>query len=239
MKLIGIMGNSGSGKTTFTEYLETKESVGVIHIDSLTCNIKKKYFKLFLQPKEKNSTENDNPRVKREVKAAFYKNKYAFNLLMNVRNKLMEKELEKQIQDLKKAGKKVIVIDDWALPTQKKLMPKFSHIYIMKRKFNDRRRGLEIRDSLTREDAKVHDLPYALKYIKKPNQSNVSYITNYGTIEELYASAEDLYQSLGELSFDERYSVRGKINFRDVAIKLGKVREIGDNVKSESKEKNI
>ena len=31
MKLVGVMGNGGSGKTTFTNYLENKENVGVIH----------------------------------------------------------------------------------------------------------------------------------------------------------------------------------------------------------------
>ena len=58
MKLIGVMGNSGSGKTTFTEYLETKPSVGVVHVDLITADIKKKYFKPFLQPREKNTTES-------------------------------------------------------------------------------------------------------------------------------------------------------------------------------------
>lgn len=227
MKLIGVMGNSGSGKTTFTEYLETKQSVGVIHVDSITSDIKKKYFRLFLQPKEKNSTEStkNNPKIKMGAKAIFYKNKFAFNLLMKLRNKLIGKELEKQIQEFKSEGKKVVVIDDWALPTQKDLMPRITHIYAMKRRFTDRRRGLTQRDAISTEEAKLYDLPYVLKFIKVPKQSNVSSINNYGSIEDLYASAEEVYQSFGELSFDERYSLRGKINFRDVAIKLGKIRE--------------
>lgn len=238
MKLIGVMGNSGTGKTTFTEYLETKPSVGVIHIDTLTSDVKKKYFRLFLQPKEKNSTEStkNNPKVKMGAKAIFYKNKFAFKFLMTIRNKLIGKELERQIDELKKDGKKVIVIDDWALPTHKKLMPKFSHIYAMKRRFTDRRKGLTQRDAISIEEAKLYDLPYALRFIKVPKQPNVTSISNYGSIEELYASAEEVYQSLGELSFDERYSLRGKINFRDVAIKLGKVKELGEQARQEQKQ---
>ena len=51
MKLIGIMGKPGSGKTTFSDYLGRKDTVGVIHVDDLVADIKKKYFKFFLQPK--------------------------------------------------------------------------------------------------------------------------------------------------------------------------------------------
>ena len=45
MKLIGIMGNAGSGKTTFTEHLDKRKNVGVIHVDNLVGNIKRKYWK--------------------------------------------------------------------------------------------------------------------------------------------------------------------------------------------------
>ena len=237
MKLIGVMGNSGSGKTTFTEYLETKPSVGVIHVDEITGNVKKKYFRPFLQGKDKNTTENtkNNPKVKAGAKSIFYKNKLTFNLLMAFRNKLIGKELENQIEKFKRDGKKVVVVEDWALTTHKKLFPKFSHVYAMQRRFMDRRTSLCQRDDISSEEAKLYDLPYALKFIRVPKQNNVSVIRNYGSIEELYASAEEVYQSIGELSFDERYSLRGKINFRDVAIKLGKVKQLGEQVRVDQK----
>ena len=237
MKLIGVMGNSGSGKTTFTEYLETKPSVGVIHVDAITSDVKKKFFRPFLQPKENNNTEStkNNPKVKMGAKAIFYKNRLAFSFLMKIRNKLIGKELNRQIEEFKRDGKKLIVIDDWALPTHKDLLPKFSYIYAMKRRFTDRREGLKQRDNISVEEAKLYDLPYALRFIGVPKQSNVIPVSNYGSIEDLYASAEEVYQSLGELSFDERYSLKGKINFRDVAIKLGKVKQLGEEARQEQK----
>ena len=57
MKLIGVMGNGGSGKTTFTNYLDNKDNVGVIHVDDLVGEVKKKYFGAFLQPKENNTID--------------------------------------------------------------------------------------------------------------------------------------------------------------------------------------
>ena len=230
MKLIGVMGNSGSGKTTFTEYLETKSSVGVVHVDLITADIKKKYFRPFLQSREKNCTESTyiNPKVKPGVKAFFHKNKLAFNCLMAIRNKLIGKELERHIEDFKRRGKKVVVVEDWALPTHKKLFPKFSHVYVLQRNLANRRQGLKERDAISGDEAKICDLPYALKFIKMPKQTNVSKISNNGTIENLFQKAEEEYQKIGELSFDERYSLRGKINFRDVAIKLGKIKQTGE-----------
>ena len=70
MKLIGIMGNAGSGKTTFTEHLDKRKNVGVIHVDNLVGNIKRKYFKLFLQKKENNTTPTTkaNPKLKSDGK---------------------------------------------------------------------------------------------------------------------------------------------------------------------------
>lgn len=230
MKLIGVMGNSGSGKTTFTEYLETKPSVGVIHVDLITADIKKKYFRPFLQARENNCTESTyiNPKVKPEVKSFFHKNKIAFNCLMAIRNKLIGKELERQIEDFKRQGKRVVVVEDWALTTHKKLFPKFNQVFVLQRNLTSRRQGLKERDAISSEEAKIYDLPYALKFVKPPKQNNVRTISNNGSIENLYQKAEEEYQKIGELSFDERYSLRGKINFRDVAIKLGKIKQTGE-----------
>lgn len=235
MKLIGVMGNSGSGKTTFTEYLGTKSTVGVIHVDKLTGEVKKKYFWAFLQGKDKNTTENTktNPKLRPGAKAIFYKNKIMFNLLMAIRNKLIGKELKNKINEFKKQGKSLVVIDDWAITTQKDLLPELSHIYFMYRDFGVRRRSLKDRDNITEEEAKLYDLPYALKFIRAPKRDSgkVTYISNKGTIEELYAKAEEVYKERGELTFDERYSLRGKVNFRDVAIKLGKIKELNESEK--------
>ena len=177
MKLIGVMGNSGSGKTTFTTYLEGKKTVGVIHVDELVGNIKRKYFYIFLQPKEKNSTDRtkENPKLNTNVKEFFYKNKLAFKFLMFVRSKLIEEELNKKIQEFKSIGKKVIFIDDWALPTHRNLVPKLNQIYFLKRGISTRRDALKKRDDLTNRELKIYDIPYARKNIDIPKAKKSFY----------------------------------------------------------------
>lgn len=225
MKLIGVMGNGGSGKTTFTEHLDKRENVGVIHVDDLVGEIKRKYFKLFLQPKENNTTENTkaNPKLKSSSKKIFYQNKFAFKFLMKVRSKLIEKELNRKIEEFKGNGKGLIVIDDWALSTHKKLMPKFNHIYTVERPYLSRRKGIQERDALTTKEAKVNDLPYALGFLKPAVGENTSIIKNDGTIKELQNKADSEYESLGELTFDEKYSVRDRINLRSATQNLTKL----------------
>jgi dephospho-CoA kinase len=225
MKLIGVMGNGGSGKTTFSEHLDKRENVGVIHVDDLVGEIKRKYFKMFLQPKENNTTENtkSNPKLKSSSKKFFYQNKFTFKFLMLVRSKMIERELSRKIEEFKSSGKGLIVIDDWALSTHKKLFPKFNHIYTVERPYLSRRKGIQERDALTTKEAKVNDLPYALGFLKTAVGENTSIIKNEGTIKELQNRADLEYERLGELTFDEKYNVRDKANLRNVTQNLTKL----------------
>lgn len=213
MKIIGIMGNSGSGKTTFSNSLSSKKSVGIIHVDDLVAKAKRKYFRVFLQPKENNSTEQtkNNPKLKAGAKEFFYKNKLTFNFLMKLRSWLVMPEIEQQINNFKKEGKELVLIDDWVLSTHKKLAGKLDHIYVLERKYLERRKSYQERDGLTKEEVKVSDLPYALGLVKIPNSDKVTKIYNNGTIEELEANALEVYSKYVAPSFDERYKVENPI----------------------------
>ena len=228
MKLIGIMGKPGSGKTTFSDYLGCKDTVGVIHVDDLVADIKKKYFKFFLQPKENNKTENvkNNPKLKAGIKEKFYKNKFLFNILMKLRTKLIEKELLKKIEDFKLDGKEITIIDDWALPYQNKIFHKLDKIYTLERDFLERRDGLKQRDALTVRELRVCDIPYSLEHIKLPEGENVVKILNKGSMKELKEQADREYEKIGMLSFDERYSIKSQINLANIAKTVNQANKI-------------
>lgn len=228
MKLIGIMGKPGSGKTTFSNYLGNKDNVGVIHVDSLVAEVKKKYFKMILQPKENNTTENakNNPKLKVEVKEMFYKNKILFKLWLKIRSMFVQKELENKINELKLDGKDLIVIDDLFLTSHKKLFEKCDRLYVLDRDYLERRNGLRQRDGLTRKELRVSDIPYSVGNIKIPSGDNVINIFNNGTIEDLEKKAEEEYEKIGEISFDERYKIKSpEIRLKTVAKSIGKSRK--------------
>lgn len=233
MKIIGIMGNGGSGKTTFSNALSEKSSVGIIHVDDLVGEAKKKYFKLFLKSNEKHESESssDNPKLKSGAKEFFYKNKFAFNFLMKIRSLLVSPEIEKKLEEFKKEGKELVIIDDWVLSTHKKLMNKLNHVYVLQRKYQARRTGLSQRDNLSKQELKVADLPYALGFVKIPNNEKVSSIDNNGTIEELRTSAFEIYSRYVQPSFDERYKIDdGEVILVDVPKIMSSMKNYSNKV---------
>lgn len=235
MKLIGVMGNGGSGKTTFTGHLEKRNNVGVIHVDDLVGEVKKKYFKIFLQSKENNTTEStqSNPKLKSGAKKIFYRNKFAFKFLMKLRSKLIEKNLNKKIEEFNNEGKDLVVIDDWALSTHKKLFNKFNRIYTVERPYLSRRKGIQERDALTTKELKVNDLPYALGFLKPAKGENTATIVNDSTIQDLQNKADLEYERLVGLTFDEKYSCKDKVNIKSAIQALGKTttREYSEKAK--------
>lgn len=209
MKIIGITGNSGSGKTTFSNALDSKKSVSVIHVDTLVGEAKQKYFKRFLQSKENNITESTskNPKLKIGIKRFFYKSKFTFKFLMALRSKLVESSIKEKINQFKKEGKELVVIDDWVLSTHKWLDNQLSHTYVLNRNYSARRAGIRTRDDLSTEELKVADLPYALRFVKIPEGEKVTQINNNGSIEELEEKALNEATKYVSLTFDERYKI--------------------------------
>lgn len=210
MKIIGITGMSGAGKSTFTEMLGENEKVGIIKIDDLVGEVKKKYFKAFLQPKENNTTENtrENPKLNNSAKRFFYQNRFMFGFLMKLRSFLIKPGFEKKINQYKKEGKELVVVDDWVIDSHKWLKPKISKTYIIRRKFIERRTGLKIRSALTTDELKVWDLPYSKRFVKTPEGAET--VLNIGSLEELRTKAKEVCRQYIEPSFDEKYGVEEK-----------------------------
>ncbi len=216
MKLIGVTGRSGAGKTTFSCMLAAHDSVGLIHVDDLVGDVKYKYFKRFLKRDENNQIEKlagstmqpDNPKLTNESKRFFYGNKYAFNFLMWLRSRLISKSLNERIESFRQDGKKAVVIDDWVLDTHKDLYKKLDRIFYIERSFEGRHEGLIERDDLDREEIKIADMPYALKLVTKPNDERVITVLNKGTLQDLATRAENEYKKLNIQTFDEKYCVR-------------------------------
>ena len=134
-----------------------------------------------------------------------------FFIWVTLRNKILENEISRQIKEYRKDGKRVVIIDDWALLANKKLVNKMEHIYVLSRKFLSRRNSVRNRDDASIIDQKINDLPYALGFMDSNAYLNTSIITNFGTLEELYQKADQEYKEIGELSFDERYFVKNKL----------------------------
>lgn len=207
MKIIAITGKGGAGKTTFSNILSENKEIGVIHVDDFAGKAKRRYFKPFLQPESNNNTESTkkSPKVKNGIKKLLFRNKYTYNFFMFIRSKLVERELEEAIIQLEQDGKKIIVIDDRAILTHKKILPRLRKIYLLERKTTSRKQGLKERNQMTKEELKIEDIPYALGFYQSPTGNNVEIIKNNGTMEELGIAAQQVYEELREKTFYEKY----------------------------------
>ena len=135
MKLTGVTGKSGAGKTTFSNMLAEKQNIGVIHIDDILRQIKLKYF----QPIMGKDKSGENTKVNSKLKRIIYGNKILFNLFMKFRAKLVEKPLKQNIDTLIKEGKEIILIDDIFIKYQK-VYKDLSMVFMINRPYVERKK---------------------------------------------------------------------------------------------------
>lgn len=189
MRLIGITGKAGSGKTTFSNGLAQKESIGVIHIDDIWEKIKRKYFKIAME----SDGEGSKTKANSKLKLAVYKNKIFFRLFMALRSKLMEKDISKEINRLENMGKRVIIIDDIFLQYQK-CYKDISLVFLMERPYLKRKNSLIERDHISKEEVVIYDMAHTSgSHQEKNKNKNIIRINNNKGKEELLAEVEKIY----------------------------------------------
>ena len=213
MKLIGITGKAGAGKTTFSDMLAEKDNIGVIHIDDILRKIKLKYFKI-LMGKDK---QGEKAKVNSKMKTIIYKNKILFDIFMKFRAKLVEKPLKKEIDQLENMGKKIILIDDIFIQYQK-CYKELSQIFLVERPFIDRRKALEDRDELSKKEVVSYDVAHVTgnyKDIVKGN--NTIKIINNKSKQELSKMVDLIYQRYF-FNIKDKYKVKNLkvVDFKEI-----------------------
>lgn len=217
MIYIGVTGKPGAGKTTFSNFWAEKSNVGVIHVDELVNEIKLKYLGPFMT----NDKNNEKIKVKPGLKKRVYKNKLAFKLLGFVRRKLVEKPIQRKIQEFKLQGKDIVIIDDWRLEEHRQIYSKLRKVFFVKRNFVERRAGILDRDEISLDELNVMDMPYALKYKSQKINPNYEIIENSGSLDELKQRVDREYEELGIMGFDEKYRITDK-NVQAQISRIGK-----------------
>lgn len=204
MRLIGVTGKSGAGKTTFSNMLAQKDNIGVIHVDDILREIKLKYFELLM----KEDKNGEKTKVDSKMKMVLYKNKPLFKAFMRVRAKLVEERLKRRIDDLEKQGKRVVLVDDIFLQYQT-CYKNLERIFLVERPYVDRRKAVADRDGLTKEEVVAYDMAhYTGNYREIMNQPKVVKINNCGDEQELENSVETVYSKYFA-SIKEKMRVEG------------------------------
>jgi len=201
VKLIGVTGKTGAGKTTFSNMLANKEKVGVIHVDDILKEFKLKYFKLLLS-KDKNG---EKTKINYNLKTILYGNKLIFELFMRFRSKLVEDKIDKKILQLVEEGNEIIIIDDIFIKYMKRYKD-LSKVYIVRRPFLERKAAIKERDDLTKKEIVAVDVAHHKKNYKEISKNKkIQYINNNGTQEELSKIVDEIYNEQLDVSIREKY----------------------------------
>ena len=212
MKLIGVTGKSGAGKTTFSNYLkENSKDIEVIHIDDLLRDIKLKYFK-FLMKEDKNG---EKTKVDYKLKNCLYKAKPIFFMFSKFRAKLIEPALNRRLRELQ--GKRIVIIDDIFIKYHK-IYKDLEQIYLVERTYVDRRKSLQQRNEITKEKIITYDMAHFTgNYKEIKDDKRIIKIQNNGDEKSLREKAREVY-------LENMLSDREKMLRENKVIQLEKVR---------------
>ena len=212
MKLIGVTGKSGAGKTTFSNYLkENSKDIEVIHIDDLLRDIKLKYFK-FLMKEDKNG---EKTKVDSKLKNYIYKTKPIFFMFSKFRAKLIEPALNRRLRELQ--GKRIVIIDDIFIKYHK-IYKDFKQIYLVERTYVNRRKSLQQRDEITKEEIVAYDMAHFTgNYKEIKDDKRLIKIQNNSDEKSLREKAREVY-------LENMLSEREKMLRENKVIQLEKVR---------------
>lgn len=215
MKLIGITGRSGAGKTTLSRMIEEKDKdISVIHIDEIShMNELKKRLPGKLVDEDTNTNEIGESfltlsKPVRDIKSIFLKSKVINTIYRNMKKVIREIDVNKRISSARKENKKAVVIEGTML-TRYSVYKDIDYIVHVDAPFIQREeRVIKRKDkTLEKNNMVMRDLHFreAMQVGKKKGRSIDEKVENTGLLEELQKIADRIYseQIIGEKQKDD------------------------------------
>lgn len=238
MKLIGITGKAGAGKTTLSDMLGKNEDVGVIHVDDLFEKVKKEKLSGMME----HNSKGKPVAIKKNIRKVLYGNKYIFMIFIRIKAIILSEKINNKLKEFERAGKSVAVIES----THLKYYPIFKKMHkkvFIKRPYIERRESVLIRDKGKNMDKEIFvlwDIPYKRSYYKE-NMDNYEYKVNNDSMKKLEKVAERIYKDISQTNERKRRKDKLKEYVVDVNNKEkdNKQSQINTCKIKESEEKEI
>lgn len=202
MKLIGIVGKSGAGKTTLSKMLQKNDSIGVIHLDEVISmrEIKEKMPKSIVDKDLYANADGEkfmvlDKRV-RKIKDRMLKNKLFNKLYFGILHLPKEILIKKAVNQKMQEGKETIIVEGSILGDFK-IYDKFDYLIQIDSPLEEREKRVMQRKDLEFDEQTIlqRDLDFknAEKKGRKKGKIIDEVIQNTGTKEDLQRVADRIY----------------------------------------------
>ena len=240
MKIIGITGKAGAGKTTLSNILAENENVKIIHLDYLLDNIKDN--KILQNVTTQNSRkegdkQHESKLLKEGISNFIYNHAFILKIYLNLKRKIKNRILKNSIKSYNNTD--ILIIEGFDL-LNFEISKKLDLLVLMKVAYNERINRLSKRNEKINKKRIIEIDRNLHKNLIGKNRTNPDYIVeNDGDIEDLKEQSKVILKKLEDktISSSERFRKEHRISrFRikspiSLTKKNNEERRIKDNDK--------
>ncbi len=157
MKIIGITGGIGSGKTTFSNLLSKEYNIPVIDADTLArsvVSLNSEGLKEIVKAFSEDILFCDKTLNRSKLGGIVFKDRKKLEILNNIVHPLVKKEFLKEVENLKKEGHSYVIYD-CPLLIEEDLISSVDITILVHSDLESRINRILLRDNITKEEASL------------------------------------------------------------------------------------
>lgn len=215
MKIIGITGKAGSGKTILANMIAKEKSIDIIHMDYILDGIKesKALSKMTQNAEQVEDKENTHKMVKSNLSDFIYSNGLILEIYLKFRNIIINRILNKKIKEYEEKNIENLIVEGLDL-INLDIMKKLDIFVLMKTPYNTRIERALKRDGVVDRKIIVNRDRKSQKNIRGKIKRKIDFtLENTGSIEELEKDAELILKFLKEkeMTPEEKFRKKNKL----------------------------
>ena len=230
MKIIGITGKIGAGKTTLANMLSKENDINIIHMDYLLDELKsKKIFGKITHTVPQVDDETKNTKIiNNNVLNFIYNGKIIQSIYLKLKKKLINNILNNKIKEYEKNNTDTIIIEGVDL-TELDIIKRLHMLILVETPYKTRIERAAIRNKTDKYEMVKRDALLQRNIKGRINRKFDYIVPNKGNIEDLKYSSKLISARLKEDSISPEKRFRYSNNFKIKSEIILKAEEKGKN----------